>query len=171
MGKIYEVAIIVDPDVFYCRAVIFVRQDPVGSLRDLQRYMDMTRNRPDVNPSKQKRVEQTITMIRGCVEGSDPKQCVEQMVVEEARALAFEGHFSKEAVEARSKAQEASAEATPEKAAEAAAPVKKEEAKPEPDSANDADDGGGSSLPLAGGALAALLLFALAMKSRKSKES
>jgi Flp pilus assembly protein TadD len=157
-----------DPDVYYCRAVIFVRQDPVGSLRDLQRYMDMTRHRPDVNPSKQKRVQQTITMIRGCVEGSDPKQCVEQMVVEEARNLAFEEHFSKDAVAAREKAKVADAAPSKADTADKNAPALKPASGTETPAS---DDGGGPPFVLIGGALAVIVLLGLVLRARKSKES
>jgi len=158
-----------DPDVYYCRAVIFVRQDPVGSLRDLQRYMDMTNHRPDVNPSKQKRVQQTITMIRGCVEGSEPQKCVEQMVVEEARNLAFEEHFSKDAVAVREKAKEARAKKeTAVKEVEPEAPALEPASGAEQPAKEEA---GGPPMALIGGAIALVVLLGLVLRARKSKES
>jgi hypothetical protein len=83
------------------------------------------------------------------------------MVVEEARALAFEEHFNKEAVAAREKPTEkAAAKGTPSPA------VKPAEATAQPQS-----DDGGLPLPLIGGGLAVLVLFGLVLRSRMSKES
>lgn len=82
-----------DPDIDYCRAVIRVRQDPSGSIADLRRYLAYTSRRPDVDPGKQARVQQTLTLLEGCVNGPDPHGCVEREVVEQARALAFREHY------------------------------------------------------------------------------
>jgi tetratricopeptide (TPR) repeat protein len=86
-----------DPDVFYCHAIINVRNDPAGSVRDLERYMALTGGRPDVNESKQKRVRQTMDLLKGCVDAAGEKEtraCVEREVFEKARALAFEEHLA-----------------------------------------------------------------------------
>jgi len=87
-----------DPDVFYCHAIINVRKDPAGAVRDLERYMALTSGRPDVNESKQKRVRQTMDLLEKCTaEGAgaeDAKACVEREVFEKARALAFEEHLA-----------------------------------------------------------------------------
>jgi tetratricopeptide (TPR) repeat protein len=82
-----------DPDIDYCRAVIRVRQDPEGSAADLRRYLAYTSRRPDVDPGKQARVQQTLTLLEGCMRDSDPRACVEREVVQQARALAFREHY------------------------------------------------------------------------------
>ncbi len=92
IAKASAIATRPDPDIFYCRAVIGVRKDPARSMADLERYMDVTTGRPDVNPSKQKRVKQTVALLKSCLAEADPRACVEREVVEKARALAFEEH-------------------------------------------------------------------------------
>jgi predicted Zn-dependent protease len=82
-----------DPDIYYCRAVIEVRKDPGASMRDLERYMALTKGRPDVEPGKQQRVQQTIDLLSTCMHQSDPRACVETEVVQKAKALAFREHY------------------------------------------------------------------------------
>lgn len=83
-----------DPDIYYCRAVIAVRKDPASSVRDLEHYMRLTSGRPDANPGKQERVQQTLDLVRRCAEGADPLGCVQRDVVDKAMALAFNEHLA-----------------------------------------------------------------------------
>ncbi len=82
-----------DPDIYYCRAIIAVRKDPAASVRDLEHYMRLTSGRPDANPGKQERVQQTLDLVRRCTEGPDPLGCVQRDVVDKAMALAFNEHL------------------------------------------------------------------------------
>ena len=82
-----------DPDIYYCRAIIAVRKDPAASVRDLEHYMRLTSGRPDANPGKQERVQQTLDLVRRCTEGPDPQGCVQRDVVDRALALAFNEHL------------------------------------------------------------------------------
>ncbi len=82
-----------DPDIYYCRAIIAVRKDPAASVRDLEHYMRLTSGRPDANPAKQERVQQTLDLVRRCTEGPDPLGCVQRDVVDKAMALAFNEHL------------------------------------------------------------------------------
>ncbi len=82
-----------DPDIYYCRAIISVRKDPAASVRDLEHYMHLTSGRPDANPGKQERVQQTLDLVRRCTEGTDPLGCVQRDVVDKALALAFNEHL------------------------------------------------------------------------------
>lgn len=87
-----------DPDVYYCRAVVHAEDDPKGALDDLRRYMALTTKRPDVNPSKQKRVQTTVDLIAGCVKSPDPKACVREKVSPRFIELAYQesGSFARE---------------------------------------------------------------------------
>jgi hypothetical protein len=82
-----------DPDIYYCRAIIAVRKDPAAAVRDLEHYMRLTSGRPDANPGKQERVQQTLDLVRRCTEGPDPLGCVQRDVVDKAMALAFNEHL------------------------------------------------------------------------------
>jgi hypothetical protein len=82
-----------DPDIYYCRAIIAVRKDPAASVRDLEHYMRLTSGRPDANPGKQERVQQTLDLVRRCTEGPEPLGCVQREVVDKAMALAFNEHL------------------------------------------------------------------------------
>lgn len=82
-----------DPDIYYCRALIEVRTDPTASVRDLEHYMRLTTGRPDANPGKQERVQQTLDLVRRCTAEADPRACIQRDVVDKAMALAFNEHL------------------------------------------------------------------------------
>lgn len=67
-----------DPDVLYCRAVIFLDRDAAGAKRDLQTYLDRTSGTAEVNHGKQARVRAMLVDLEGCESARSPRACVEQ---------------------------------------------------------------------------------------------
>ena len=67
-----------DPDVLYCRAVIFLDRAPGQARRDLQAYLEGTAGTADINVGKQARVRQTILDLDGCEGAKSPRACVDQ---------------------------------------------------------------------------------------------
>ncbi len=67
-----------DPDVLYCRAVIFLDRAPAQARKDLQAYLDGTAGTADINVGKQARVRQTILDLDGCEGARSPRACVDQ---------------------------------------------------------------------------------------------
>lgn len=67
-----------DPDVLYCRAVIFLDRAPAQARKDLQAYLDGTAGTADINVGKQARVRQTILDLDGCEAARSPRACVDE---------------------------------------------------------------------------------------------
>lgn len=67
-----------DPDVLYCRAVIFLDRDAAGAKRDLQAYLERTSGTAEVNPGKQARVRKMLVDLQDCESARSPRACLEQ---------------------------------------------------------------------------------------------
>lgn len=67
-----------DPDVLYCRAVIFLDRDAAGARRDLQAYLERTSGTAEVNPGKQARVRVMLADLDACASARSPRSCLEQ---------------------------------------------------------------------------------------------
>ena len=78
-----------DPDIVFFRAVVEVRKDPAAAVRDLERYLALTRGRSDARDEHQKQVQQTLDAVAACVAGPDAQACVERDVIGKGRAYAF----------------------------------------------------------------------------------
>ena len=65
-----------DPDVFYCRGVIFMDDKPAEAARDLDRYLNMTRDSFDVPHSKTNTVQAIVDGLKKCVDAPVPSKCV-----------------------------------------------------------------------------------------------
>ena len=65
-----------DPDVFYCRGVIFMDDDPRAALADLDRYLAVTRESFDVPTHKTETVTKIVEALRGCLDAEVPSKCV-----------------------------------------------------------------------------------------------
>ena len=65
-----------DPDVYYCRGIVFMDDDPAAALADLGRYLEMTHGSFDVPPAKQKVVEDIYQKLKGCQTAPKASTCV-----------------------------------------------------------------------------------------------
>ena len=64
-----------DPDVLYCRAVIFAERDPGQAIADLQAYDKAMVGTLDKTPGKQERVLQMLAELQACRGAKDIQQC------------------------------------------------------------------------------------------------
>lgn len=67
-----------DPDVYYCRAMIGMDENPRLALKDFGRYRALTKDAFDKNPGKEKFVLGIIETLESCIEAKVPSQCIEQ---------------------------------------------------------------------------------------------
>ena len=66
-----------DPDVFYCRGVIFMDDEPRAALADLDRYLAVTRESFDVPAHKTETVTKIVEALRRCLDAPVPSKCVD----------------------------------------------------------------------------------------------
>ena len=65
-----------DPDVFYCRGVIHMDDDPDAAIKDLETYLSMTRESWDIPPYKTETVDDMVKKLKSCRTAEIPSECV-----------------------------------------------------------------------------------------------
>jgi tetratricopeptide (TPR) repeat protein len=64
-----------DPDVLYCRAMIFSEGKIDQAIADLQAYDKLMSTTLDKTPGKQQHVEEILAELQACRGAKDPQQC------------------------------------------------------------------------------------------------
>lgn len=67
-----------DPDVFYCRGLIFQDKDPRAAIQDITTYLERTHGSFDVYPPKEARVRKMLEDHQACAEAKVPSECVKK---------------------------------------------------------------------------------------------
>jgi tetratricopeptide (TPR) repeat protein len=66
-----------DPDIYYCRAVIWSIKDPRKAAADLQTYLKMTAGSHETYAPKEAKVERMLGDLRGCEDAKDVAECLQ----------------------------------------------------------------------------------------------
>ncbi len=65
-----------DPDVYYCRGVINMDVEPDAAIRDLIKYLTLTRTSWDVPPEKARLVKAIVEKLEVCKHEDVPSKCI-----------------------------------------------------------------------------------------------
>ncbi|MBI5609731.1 MAG: hypothetical protein HY902_12735 [Deltaproteobacteria bacterium] len=65
-----------DPDIYYCRAVVWTRKDPRRAAADLETYLKMTAGSRETYAPKEIKVQAMLADLRACVDAKDVAACL-----------------------------------------------------------------------------------------------
>ncbi len=65
-----------DPDIYYCRAVVWTLKDPKRAAADLETYLKMTAGSRETYAPKEIKVQAMLADLRACVDAKDVAACL-----------------------------------------------------------------------------------------------